>query len=149
MDLLPLTNGTLLIRTDFTQQPAWESLVAAARTPSEPDGFGAGVDIVDDSAYRDLSADQLRELLPPLAPYHAHHVFFFMADRSAMSAPEHPMAVVPVPFDDPELDEEPREEFRVAVSALWSVENNLRLANMDWGSFASGVDDDGVLRGFY
>ncbi|OQR59670.1 hypothetical protein B6E66_33820 [Streptomyces maremycinicus] len=37
---------------------------------------------------------------------------------------------------------------RVAAAALWSIENNLAEANMDFQDFADGVDDDGVFRGF-
>jgi hypothetical protein len=31
---------------------------------------------------------------------------------------------------------------------LWSVENNLSLANMDFHQFADNVAPDGVFRGF-
>jgi hypothetical protein len=32
-------------------------------------------------------------------------------------------------------------------SELWTVENNLNIANMDWQEFAAAVDEDGVFRG--
>jgi hypothetical protein len=32
-------------------------------------------------------------------------------------------------------------------SELWAVENNLKIANMDWQEFAAAVDEDGVFRG--
>jgi len=38
--------------------------------------------------------------------------------------------------------------FRVPPNELWSVENNLSLANMDFEEFAEAVDTDGVYRGF-
>ncbi|MGD7706526.1 DUF6924 domain-containing protein [Propionibacteriaceae bacterium Y2011] len=38
--------------------------------------------------------------------------------------------------------------FRVLAAELWSVENNINLANMDWWDFAEHTDDDGVHRGF-
>jgi hypothetical protein len=31
---------------------------------------------------------------------------------------------------------------------MWSVENNLSLANLDFVDFAESVDDTGVFRGF-
>jgi len=31
---------------------------------------------------------------------------------------------------------------------LWSVDNNLNLANVDWDEFADNVDRAGVFRGF-
>ncbi|ALV31684.1 hypothetical protein [Streptomyces sp. CdTB01] len=36
---------------------------------------------------------------------------------------------------------------RVVVAELWSIENNLSGANMDFEEFAGAVDD-GVFRGF-
>ena len=41
-----------------------------------------------------------------------------------------------------------RPPFRVIVSELWAIENNLNLANMDWEEFAEAVGDDGIFRGF-
>jgi hypothetical protein len=31
---------------------------------------------------------------------------------------------------------------------LWSVENNINLANLDWADFARSAGPDGVFRGF-
>jgi hypothetical protein len=31
---------------------------------------------------------------------------------------------------------------------MWSVENNLSIANMEFGEFAGNLDQDGVFRGF-
>ena len=33
-------------------------------------------------------------------------------------------------------------------SELWSVENNLNLANMDWEEFVEPVGEDDAFRGF-
>jgi hypothetical protein len=46
------------------------------------------------------------------------------------------------------LYEEPGRTFRVIPSEMWSVENNLSVANMDFYEFADNVDLDGVFRGF-
>ena len=64
----------------------------------------------------------------------------FVVDREAMIE-DHPIQVV-------DLSDEERPPFRCAANVLWSVDNNLNLANMDWEDFASAVDDDGVHRGF-
>lgn len=42
----------------------------------------------------------------------------------------------------------PEQMFRVIPSELWSVENNLSLANMDFDEFAGAAHADGVFRGF-
>jgi hypothetical protein len=137
----------LLIRTDFSNDRSWEALCEGVRTPSEDD-FLAVVDIVDDEAYRDLTAAQLRDLVPE--PFDGP-AFFFVADDNALATTGHPLLVVPVPYPEPEyayLNEVPRAEFRVVVTHLWSVENNLSLANMDWVDFAGNASKDGVFRGF-
>ena len=141
---LPNSGAALLVRTSFADDGAWTSLVEQVRTPSPGDGFLAVVEIVDQPAYRDLPADRLRALLPE-----GEYVsFFFVADEAALTEPERPLLVVPVPRpESPFLDEPPREQFRVAVTHLWALENNLSLANMDWPDFANRAED-GVFRGF-
>lgn len=47
-----------------------------------------------------------------------------------------------------DLDDEPGRTFRVIPRELWSVENNLSIANMDYRDFADSVGADGVFRGF-
>jgi hypothetical protein len=143
---LEIQNCVLLVRTNFSNDEDWTSLRAAVEEPTE-EGFLAGVELVDDPAYSGLSAEALRNLLPKP---HRGPYFFFVADRSAMEASDHPILVVPVPYPEPEfasLNETPRPEFRVVASKLWSVENNLSIANMDWRDFA-GAAQEGVFRGF-
>ncbi|MFD7408547.1 DUF6924 domain-containing protein [Streptomyces sp. NPDC059866] len=36
----------------------------------------------------------------------------------------------------------------MVASKLWSVENNVSLANMDWEEFVDAAEADGVFRGF-
>jgi len=54
---------------------------------------------------------------------------------------EHPILVV-------DLWETPGRTFRVIPARMWSVENNLSLANMDFHEFAESAGADGVFRGF-
>lgn len=138
---LPSSEAPLLVRTSFGDDAAWASLVARVGAPSQ-DGFLANVEVVDDQGYRDLPAERLRSLLP-----HGEYVtFFFVADDAALTDPECPLLLVPVPqAQSPFLDEPPREQFRVAVESLWAVENNLSLANLDWADFADHTEH-GVYR---
>ena len=141
---LPTSSVTLLVRTAFDDDAVWASLLAGVATPSE-DGFLADVEVVDDADYRNIPSERLRALLPV-----GEYVnFFFVADAPAMVGPDHPLLVVPVPQPESTFpDEPPREAFRVAVTSLWAVENNLSLANMDWAEFANACDHDGVFRNF-
>jgi hypothetical protein len=59
----------------------------------------------------------------------------------SLTHPEHPILVV-------DLFDEPGRTFRVVPSEMWSVENNLSIANMGFEDFVGAVDRDGVFRGF-
>jgi hypothetical protein len=134
MKRLPDTNNALLLRTDFSDAASWDALCAAVR---EPQGeFRAYVDFVSDPGFDGLTAEQLVALPPG-----SFRAFMFVADQMALSHPDHPILVV-------DLSDEPGRTFRVIPSEMWSVENNLSLANLDFRGFAKSVDQDGVFRGF-
>jgi len=65
----------------------------------------------------------------------------FVVDHTTMTHEEHPVVVL-------DLWREPGRTFRVIPSQVWSVENNLSIANMDFFEFANNVGDDGIFRGF-
>jgi hypothetical protein len=65
----------------------------------------------------------------------------FVADGVTMREGEHPVLVI-------DLADQPGRSFRVIPSEMWSVENNLSLANMDFDEFADAVDAAGIFRGF-
>ncbi|WP_189883849.1 DUF6924 domain-containing protein [Streptomyces xantholiticus] len=131
MKSLPETDWTLLIRTDFSDQAAWQALHAAVTTPIEED-FLANVDIVDDPAYRDLTSEQITSLTAD--------EFLIVADKTALTTPGMPLLVI--------LKSEGGGELRVIAEELSSIENNISLANMDWSEFVDSADEDGVFRGF-
>ena len=145
MNSLPQTDATLLVRTDFSDQVAWQALLSAVATPTE-DGFLANLHVLDDPAYRDLTAEQLVALAPEDDP------MLIVADTAALTTPEMPLLVLMMDEDEEdgaEDDEEPElGRLRVVAKALWTVELNISLANMDWGDFEEAADDDGVFRGF-
>ncbi|MFI7000514.1 DUF6924 domain-containing protein [Nocardia sp. NPDC050175] len=133
MKSLPQSDETLLIRTDFSDHEGWEALRTAVTTPNEDD-FLANLHLVDDPAYRDVSAEQLAVLLAP-------HSLLIVADKLAITSPEQPLLGI-------YRSEEGTEQLRVIAEELWSIENNISLANMDWDEFAGAADDDGIFRGF-
>ena len=88
--------------------------------------------------------DLMLSVLKPLVgldPKGSGHTFLFVVDRTAITHPDRPVLVV-------DLNEEPGRTFRVIPSKIWGVENNLSIANMDFGEFADAVDSEGVFRGF-
>lgn len=133
--MLPETDDALVLRTDFSDDAAWESLCAAVRAPVGE--FRAYVTCVSDRAYDGLTVERLLALAPP----GGGRTFAFVADRLALTHPERPLLVV-------DLAAERGRTFRVIPSAAWGVENNLSLANLDFRDFADAVDPDGIFRDF-
>lgn len=127
-----------VIRTDFSDQAAWETVRAAIVAPSA-DGFVASVDIVDDPAFVDLTTEQLLDLATGDAVGDQHCLL--VVDRTTTVSPEWPVLVV-------DLRTDRGRRFRCVASEVHSVENNLSISNMDFVEFADNVDADGVFRGF-
>ncbi len=129
---------SLLIRTDFSDDRAWEEVCRAVQEPQTPDEFQASVECISDEACAGLAPEAVAALLPP----GSRRPFVFLADARACQTPGHPVLVV-------DLLDEPGRTFRVVAAHAWAIENNLRLANMDFAEFASAAGKDGVFRGLH
>ncbi len=125
----------LTVRTDFSSAASWERLREALATPNA-DGFLPVVDPLDDPRFTGLSCDEALNRLP----HDYQHPLLALADKVTLSSFELPLAVV-------DLWERPGRSIRVVAAELWSIENNLSIANMDFDEFARSVDEDGVFRG--
>lgn len=134
---LPEYDYSLVIRTDFSDDEAWEELCRAIREPQTPYQFQASVEFISDETCSGLTPDAIASVLPA----GSQRPFVFLVDAQAIAQPDHPVLVV-------DLEECNGRTFRVVPAQAWSVENNLRLANMDFSEFASSVDSGGVFRGF-
>ncbi|CAM5517818.1 Curculin domain-containing protein (Mannose-binding) lectin OS=Streptomyces cyaneofuscatus OX=66883 GN=G3I52_10045 PE=4 SV=1 [Streptomyces cyaneofuscatus] len=101
---------------------------------------------MDDLAYRDLAPRQILS-----AAREVNSDLFIVADKTALTAPEIPLLALLLFNENDECEEgEARQEhgeLRVIATELWSVENNISLANMDWEDFENAADN-GVFRGF-
>ncbi len=137
MKTLPPTTDTPVLRTDYSDPEAWDAVRAKLGEPSEEDEFLAYVEILDDPAYQDLAKEQILAMLPEDYP----HAIIIVADKTAISSAETPFLTI-------DLIEEPGRELRVIATELWSIENNLSIANMDFVEFFDAADEDGVFRGF-
>ena len=126
--------GSLLLRTDGAHEAEWRAVVELSQRES-PEGCRAGCHPVDDTELYGAGPDDL------LIRLQGHRTFVIVADERALLGPAHPLLVLGV-------SPEPGRTFRVEPAALWSVENNLSISNMDFHEFADNVDDDGVFRGF-
>jgi hypothetical protein len=137
MKTLPTTSASPLLRTDFSDQAAWEAVCDEIGTPGV-EGFKAEVEPIDDKAFDSLTVPQILETVPE----GYSHTFIIVADRLAMAPEDRTLLVV-------NLDSEGAgRHFRAAMSEMWGVENNLSIANMDFDEFADAVDSNGVHRGF-
>jgi hypothetical protein len=131
---IPTSENALLIRTDFSNQKAWDTLMAAAREPG--DIFMFNMEVVDDRANNGTTAEELMKGLPEDFP----HGFMVVADNVSISQPDFPLLVVDL------LGERGR-QFRAVAAVISQIDSNLSIANMGFEEFADLVDDDGVFRG--
>ena len=65
--LPPDTDLALVVRTDFTDQSAWDAIRAGIVKPVGPFGFRASVEFVDDRESDGATAEQLVALFSPAA----------------------------------------------------------------------------------
>jgi hypothetical protein len=134
MNQLKDLENAIVLRTDFSDQAAWEAICAEIRKPLG--GFHADVDFVDDRAYAEITKERLLSLFKG-----SDHPFVIVVDRTAISNAEHPLLVI-------DLEGGAGRQFRAIPSQIQGIENNLSIANMDFEDFAGAVDKDGVFRGF-
>ena len=134
MKLLPKTKEALVLRVDFSDDAAWDSICKAIQKPEGE--YQAYVDFISDPAFSGIGVQELLALQAKSS----FRSFMFVVDQTALTQPDHPILVL-------DLLREPGRTFRVIPSEMWGVENNLSLANMDFAEFADHVDPDGIFRG--
>src|SRR6266851_2174278 len=118
MPTLPRSKFSLLVRTDFTSDEAWQHLCAQAQEENR-DGFRAYLEPVSDPDFDHATWIQVKAAVP--ADSQAAAVLF-VADSTTLASPEHPVLVVDLLNGG--------QPFRCVPAQLWSVENNLNIANM-------------------
>jgi hypothetical protein len=129
---LPATDDTPLIRIDYSDDAVWLEMIQMIQKPSS-DGFLAYVQTVDDVRFTGVTDDVLKKV------YAKHHAIVIIVDTYSINEPSHTLRC---------MDLQSGQSLRVVPSALWSIQNNLSLANMDFEEFVRAADDDGVFRGF-
>ncbi len=133
---LPDTRMAPVLRTDFSDQAAWEAICDEIQRPS-PKGFKAAVTFIDDRAYEGLPKDRLLAAVPE----NYSHRFMFVVDTATVTTQDHPVLVI-------NLRTHSGNEFRAVTSVIHSIENNLSISNMDFKEFAQAAAKTGVFRGF-
>ena len=143
----------LVIRTDYSDDEAWQAVTAALAEPWDDGAAESCVHIVDDPTWAGASADEVLDVVV------ADELLgvVFLADRATMLADHNGLLAVttltPEDFeDDVDYEEHTRfgREFRIIPREVSNLHANLNLANMDFSEFSScaGDDPEGVFRGF-
>jgi hypothetical protein len=127
---------SLVLRTDFGDDDAWEAVRAALDAADEFSHatyigdlrFAAvGVEALVDEASGAEECDRV--------------IYLFLADATTMEDPGRPLLGV-------DLWDEPGRTFRVPAQWFPDVSANLSIANMDFAEFADAADGSGTFRGF-
>jgi hypothetical protein len=136
MKKIPSTGDTLVLRTEFTNEKIWSNLCQEIIKPNE-EGFIPYVDFYSDVEFKGIT---IQEILSGL-PENYNQTIMFIVDKITIEQSDHAILCL-------DLLHIPGRTFRVIPSEMWSVENNLSIANMDFEEFYNCVDRDGVFRGF-
>jgi hypothetical protein len=130
-------DASLLIRTEFSDDVAWQLLCDLVQQPTASDCFQAFFVFVDDAKSAEMTIAALAEQ----AADDLHCAAIFVADAEAINGADHAVLCV-------DCADSPGASFRVIPAEIWGPENNLRLSNMDFAEFANEAGPDGVFRGF-
>jgi len=133
---LPESENPLVIRTDFSNSAAWDSIRKIVQESHLGEFGTAFVDIVDDQEWFGITKDKLLRFVPE----DYVHPLVILADRTAVSHPEFPLLIVDL------LGKRGR-EFRAIPSAVGLIAANLSVGEMVFEEFSQDVDEDGVFRG--
>ncbi|MEW1996630.1 DUF6924 domain-containing protein [Streptomyces coelicoflavus] len=145
----------VIIRTDFTDEVAWQETTAELeRSPFHDGGPAQSYDVVDAPELDGADTDAV------LAAISAHETLWeqlsvvFVADSTTMRAGRHALLAVTTmtreDFDDDEATVEYGRAFRTLPSGVHPIHVNLELANADFEEFSSSAheDSEGVFRFF-
>lgn len=142
MTALP-TGIALLVRTDFSDDAAWAQVRDEATREYGPEGFSAAVEPVSDPRWSGVAWEAVRAAVPVTDE---GPVVLFVADNVTFASAAHPVLAVDLMGRiesaeglAPDLVPPP---FRCIPAALYEVENNLSIANLDWEDFAGSADGD-------
>ncbi|MFG3343982.1 DUF6924 domain-containing protein [Streptomyces sp. NPDC048018] len=128
---------SLVLRTDFADESAWDALCAAFDALDDH----RHATCVSDRRFAGAEGAGLAE--EDGAAEEDERVFHvFLADAAALADPSYPLLAV-------DLEDEPGRTFRVPLRWFADVSANLSLANMDFAEFADVADDEGgTFRGY-
>jgi hypothetical protein len=125
---------SLVLRTDFSDETAWEELKAALDELGDRDAT-----CVSDPAFDGVTVQALIDA-DAAAGEDEQLTYVFLADDTTMTDVEHPLLLV-------DLHDEPGRHFRVPPRWFPEISANLCIANVDFYEFADVADRSGTYRG--
>ncbi|MEU9156155.1 hypothetical protein AB0D59_37820 [Streptomyces sp. NPDC048417] len=153
--MLPAVTGrdefaALVIRTDFSGEPAWRSVCTELSRPWGDGDYEPVVHVVDDPAWSGATA---HDVVAAVSADEDLSVVF-LADRTTMRDHDHSLlAVAVLTRDECESDEEFEAysgSVRAVPAGIHDLHANLSIANLDFADVADAarLDPAGVFRSF-
>lgn len=151
------SGSTPVVRTDFTDNDAWTSVLAAISAATldtgdpEDEDYEPDLVVIDDKTHAGLSAGHLAAM-----PVESGGGYAILVDSQSILEAAGGAAITVTYVDLSVIDPEDAElfdsfmgrSFRVVVPEVPGIEANLSISNMDFSDFANAVAADGVFRGF-
>ncbi|MFJ2931178.1 DUF6924 domain-containing protein [Streptomyces sp. NPDC087219] len=127
---------SLVLRTDFHDEEAWDAVRAAL----DAAGDYPHATYVSELRHADVEVPALLAE-EAAADEDEQIVYVFLADAATMQDPGHPLLAV-------DLSDEPGRTIRVPARWFPDISANLSIANMDFAEFADAADGSGTFHGF-
>lgn len=147
---------TPLLRTDFSDDVAWERVIAEVTKEVDfgdgDDGlYAPNVQPYSDRAFEGATGQALADAMKDGDTLGYALLADDQAMREAVAGAELTVVYVDLsvdPEDAAEFGDVLGRTFRCEVGEFASIEANLSISNMDFTDFADNVEEDGVFRGF-
>ncbi|WP_261717272.1 hypothetical protein [Streptomyces sp. FZ201] len=158
MGALPAITGhdgfdALVVRTDYSDDQAWQDVAAALTEPWADEPDEACVYFVNDPVWAGASVDDVLTAVRGDSDL----AVVFLADRTTMQSDSHPLLAGTTLTREECLDDEDYEhltefgrEFRTTPAGVHDVYANLSIGNLGFEEYAALAHDDpeGIYRSF-
>jgi hypothetical protein len=142
MKQIPETADPVVLRTDFSNQAAWEAICATIRKPVAD--FQAYVKFIEDSVYAGITKEQLLKHIPT----NYRHTFMIVADQTTILHPDFPLLIIDLyKYLDASSVPSHRKFRRLRINYLlltWFLRNSLSPLTKT-GFFSVSPKDEGGL----
>ncbi|MEU8712418.1 hypothetical protein [Streptomyces sp. NPDC048663] len=153
--MLPAVTGrdefaALIIRTDFSDETAWQGVQAALLAPWSAGGYEPHVHVIDDPAWDGAAAG---DVIAAVSTDEDLSVVFLADSVSMQDRQQSLLAVAVLTRDECDSDEEFEAysgSVRTLPTAIHDIHANLSIANLDFADVAEAAraDGAGIFRSF-